>query len=203
MYHWDALSGNVSLSCSLPVFILVKYYIISFSWKKSRKQNITSSWSFLKHCCCVIWFPFISIFEKELAGGGAGAGSPSQLMFYSISSSLDARSMFNLSSSPSSVKGAVCKFHQEGGGGAFIYCPLSNHHHFPIFLANFVRLGNQFWWAVFIQTYLFSWDHIRSIIDLTNKDDGFPCGNASSERDKVDELGGALLCCSCNNTPYL
>ena len=120
MYHWDALSGNVSLSCSLPVFILDKYYIISFSWKKSRKQNITSSWSFLKHCCCVIWFPFISIFEKELAGGGAGAGSPSQLMFYSISSSLDARSMFNLSSSPSSVKGAVCKFHQEGGGHLFI-----------------------------------------------------------------------------------
>ena len=127
MYHWDALSGNVSLSCSLPVFILDKYYIISFSWKKSLKQNIKSSWSFLKHCCCVIWFPFISIFEKELAGGGAGAGSPSQLMFYSISSSLDARSMFNLSSSPSSVKGAVCKFHQEGGGGAFIYCPLFNH----------------------------------------------------------------------------
>ena len=120
MYHWDALSGNVSLSCALPVFILDKYYIISFSWKKSRKQNITSSWSFLKPCCCVIWFPFISIFEKELAGGGAGAGSPSQLMFYSISSSLDARSMFNLSSSPSSVKGAVCKFHQEGGGHLFI-----------------------------------------------------------------------------------
>ena len=120
MYHWDALSGNVSLSCSLPVSILDKYYIISFSWKKSLKQNITSSWSFLKHCCCVIWFPFISIFEKELAGGGAGAGSPSHLMFYSISSSLDARSMFNLSSSPSSVKGAVCKFHQEGGGHLFI-----------------------------------------------------------------------------------
>ena len=185
MYHWDALSGNVSLSCSLPVFILDKYYIISFSWKKSPKQNITVSWPFLKHCRLLrnsssIYFNFWKKSWQEEEEQG-------QVLL------------------PSScfIPSPVHSMHAQ--------CSTSRHLHLHLkglsvnsyLFGKFWTLGNQFWWAVFIQTYLFSWDHLHSNIDLTNKDDGFPCGNASSERDKVDELGGALLCCSCDNTPYL
>ena len=149
MYHWDALSGNVSLSCSLSVFILDKYYIIYFSWKKSLKQNITVSWSFLKHCRLLrnsssFYFNFWKRVGRQKEEQGQVL-LPSSCFIPSPVHSMHAQCSTSRHLHPQ-LKGLSVNFIRRGGeGGAFIYCPLSNYLFIFLFVWKivYVSFGGQ------------------------------------------------------------